>query len=68
MKANLEISVNEDGVWLTFNASNGKSATISVLALANAVHAPITEAALVQWCEDRKKEAALRARIERCPT
>jgi hypothetical protein len=57
MEENLEVLVKEDAVWLNFNASNGQSAMINVNALANAVHGPITESALRQWCEDRRREA-----------
>ena len=58
MPENLEVHVAEDGVWLTFKASDGKSATLSVEALANSVHGDITEQALLQWCRDRRKENA----------
>jgi hypothetical protein len=53
---NLEIIVDTEGVWLVFKASNGKIATLSVTAIANSVHGPMTEAALFQWIRDRKKE------------
>jgi hypothetical protein len=59
MPEHLEVGVDKDGiVWLTFNANNGKSATLSVNAIANSIHGSITQAALEQWIEDRKKESA----------
>ena len=58
MPESLAVIVDEDTVWLQFNASNGKSAMISMSGLINAVHGKITEDALTQWCADRKKEAA----------
>lgn len=57
MKEKLTCHVDQEGtVWLTFNASTGKSATINVHALSNSIHAPITAQALDDWCLDRVLE------------
>lgn len=55
MPENLEVLVKEDGVWLRFNASNGKSATISADDI-SCFCGPIAASAITQWCEDRKRD------------
>lgn len=48
----LELSADEHDVWLTFKASDGKIASISIAALAEK-HGGIVGAALRQWAADQ---------------
>lgn len=55
--APVEVKVDSEDVWLTFKTSDGKSATLSATAIANGLRGPVTEAALRQWIDDRKRDA-----------
>lgn len=50
---NIEVDVKEDGIWLTFRASNGNLATLRVETL---VHdrGPIVRQTILQWCQDQR--------------
>jgi hypothetical protein len=52
----IEISVKGKDVWLTFASPSGKSASLSVAALADA-RGPITGAALREWAADQIEKA-----------
>jgi len=57
-KDGLTVNVTRDGTWLTFTASDGKSATLRIETLAEKRPSPsIVGAALRQWCQDRQEEA-----------
>ncbi len=63
MAENIAVDIANDGVSLTFTAEDGRQATISVAQFADQLDGA-ARAALLAWCEDRKKEAATRGSRE----
>ena len=51
----IEVSAKRDGTWITFTASDGKSATFRVETLAES-RPGIIGMELKQWCKDRQAE------------
>jgi hypothetical protein len=63
MATNIAVHIAHDGVSLIFTADSGRQATINVAQLADQLGGE-TRAALLAWCEDRKRDAATRSSAE----
>ena len=50
----LSVQVKEDGVWLLFESSGGKSAIVNAEAIAEG-RPPIAAEGIREWIEDQKK-------------
>ena len=50
----LSVQVKEDGVWLLFESSGGKSAIVNAEAIAEG-RPPIAAEAIREWIEDQEK-------------
>ena len=56
----LSVEVKEDGVWLHFDSSRGKSAIVNAEAIAEG-RPPIAAAAIREWIEDQEKSEIIDA-------
>lgn len=58
ISSNIQVRAKKDGTWITFTASDGKSATLRIETVAKG-KIGIIGMALRQWCEDQQELEAI---------
>ena len=53
----MRITCGRDGVWLHFSSESGVSASLNVLNMASLENGGVIGRGLLNWCEDRQKQA-----------
>jgi hypothetical protein len=58
MAKNAATRITDDGVLLTFTASDGRTATVNIVQVAEQLGSEV-RAVLLAWCEDRRKDSQI---------